>query len=113
MSILDLVVQETFFVQASDHRRRMRRVIAAFAIAVYAFFTMIASPAETSLSCSIACDPMVQRGGLNLDIAFGWIRSRMVMTLIITGVGGLIHIYQTGTCTNMSPYSTGGVFGLP
>ena len=35
-------------------------------------------------------------GGLNLDIAFWLDPLSMIMTLIITGVGGLIHIYSTG-----------------
>ena len=35
-------------------------------------------------------------GGLKLDIAFWLDPLSMVMVLIITGVGGLIHIYSTG-----------------
>jgi NADH-quinone oxidoreductase subunit L len=35
-------------------------------------------------------------GGLNLDIAFWLDPLAIVMVLIITGVGGLIHIYSTG-----------------
>ncbi len=35
-------------------------------------------------------------GGLNLDIAFWLDPLSMIMVLIITGVGGLIHIYSTG-----------------
>src|SRR5208282_5306540 len=35
-------------------------------------------------------------GGLNLDIAFWLDPLSMVMTLIVTGVGGLIHIYSIG-----------------
>jgi NADH-quinone oxidoreductase subunit L len=35
-------------------------------------------------------------GGLNLDVAFWLDPLSMVMVLIVTGVGGLIHIYSTG-----------------
>ena len=35
-------------------------------------------------------------GGLNLDIAFWLDPLSMVMVLIVTGIGGLIHIYSTG-----------------
>jgi NADH-quinone oxidoreductase subunit L len=35
-------------------------------------------------------------GGLNLNIAFWLDPLSMVMTLVVTGVGGLIHIYSTG-----------------
>ena len=35
-------------------------------------------------------------GGVNLDIAFWLDPLSMLMALIVTGVGGLIHIYSTG-----------------
>ncbi len=35
-------------------------------------------------------------GGLKLDIAFWLDPLSMLMTLVVTGVGGLIHIYSTG-----------------
>ncbi|MGH7841310.1 MAG: NADH-quinone oxidoreductase subunit L, partial [Candidatus Binataceae bacterium] len=35
-------------------------------------------------------------GGLNLDLAFWLDPLSMIMVLIVTGVGGLIHIYSTG-----------------
>ena len=40
--------------------------------------------------------PWINIGGINLDIAFWLDPLSMIMTLIITGVGGLIHIYSTG-----------------
>ncbi len=70
-------------------------VLIPFAIAVYAFFTMLAIAPEHRF--------MLDRmwtwfdvGGLNLDVAFWLDPLSMVMTLIVTGVGGLIHIYSTG-----------------
>ena len=40
--------------------------------------------------------PWFNVGGINIDIAFWLDPLSMIMTLIITGVGGLIHIYSTG-----------------
>ena len=43
---------------------------------------------------------------MNLDIAFWLDPLSMMMALIITGVGGLIHIYSTGYMHEDAP--TGG-----
>ena len=70
-------------------------VIAAFILAVRAFFAMIALPPENRFMLDDLWK-WFDVGGLNLDIAFWLDPLSMVMTLIITGVGGLIHIYSTG-----------------
>src|ERR1700757_1240625 len=88
-------------------------VAAAFAIAVYAWATMLTrGPAASALAG--ACGARVRRGPpadrfmldhlwrwihvgpLRLDIAFWLDPLSMLMVLIITGVGGLIHIYSIG-----------------
>src|SRR5216683_3898099 len=70
-------------------------VVLAFALAVRIFFLMLTlAPYSRFL-----LDDMwrwFDIGGLKLDIAFWLDPLSMVMTLIITGVGGLIHIYSTG-----------------
>ncbi len=70
-------------------------VILAFILGVRGFFAMLSLAPENRF--------MLDRlwtwfnvGGLNLDIAFWLDPLSMVMTLIVTGVGGLIHIYSIG-----------------
>jgi NADH-quinone oxidoreductase subunit L len=70
-------------------------VIAAFAVAVRGFVAMLAmAPAERFMLDRLW--PWIYVGGLHLDIAFWLDPLSMVMVLIVTGVGGLIHIYSTG-----------------
>src|SRR6266436_1459280 len=70
-------------------------VVLAFALAARVFFLMLTlAPYNRFL-----LDDMwrwFDIGGLKLDIAFWLDPLSIVMTLIITGVGGLIHIYSTG-----------------
>jgi NADH-quinone oxidoreductase subunit L len=70
-------------------------VIAAFIIAVRAFIVMIGLSPENRFMLDDLWK-WFDVGGLNLDIAFWLDPLSMIMTLIITGVGGLIHIYSTG-----------------
>ena len=70
-------------------------VILAFILAVRAFFGMIGLPPENRFMLDDLWK-WFDVGGLNLDIAFWLDPLSMIMTLIITGVGGLIHIYSTG-----------------
>src|ERR1017187_4193766 len=70
-------------------------VIAAFLLAVRAFIAMIAIAPENRFMLDDLWR-WFDVGGLNLDIAFWLDPLSMVMTLIVTGVGGLIHIYSIG-----------------
>src|ERR1017187_5138080 len=70
-------------------------VIAAFLLAVRAFIAMIAIAPENRFMLDDLWR-WFDVGGLNLDIAFWLDPLSMVMTLIVTGVGGLIHIYSMG-----------------
>jgi NADH-quinone oxidoreductase subunit L len=70
-------------------------VLGAFAIAVSGFIRMLGLEPEHRFML----DDLwlwLNIGGLKLDIAFWLDPLSMVMTLIITGVGGVIHIYSTG-----------------
>src|SRR6202045_3657054 len=70
-------------------------VAAAFALAFYAWAAMLAvAPAHRFMLDHLW--RWIYVGGLNLDIAFWLDPLSMLMVLIITGVGGLIHIYSTG-----------------
>src|SRR3984893_406593 len=70
-------------------------VVIAFAIALWAFNQMLALQPEHRFMLDDLWR-WFDIGGLNLDIAFWLDPLSMVMTLIITGIGGLIHIYSTG-----------------
>src|SRR5579862_4548863 len=70
-------------------------VLAAFLLAARAFHYMLSLPPESRFMLDDLWK-WFDVGGLNLDIAFWLDPLSMLMTLIITGVGGLIHIYSTG-----------------
>ena len=70
-------------------------VIAAFILAVRAFLGMLTLPPGSRFMLDDLWK-WFDVGGLNLDIAFWLDPLSMVMTLIVTGVGGLIHIYSIG-----------------
>jgi NADH-quinone oxidoreductase subunit L len=70
-------------------------VIAAFVIAIVAFARMLHLVPDDRFMLDYLW-PWMHIGGLDLDIAFWLDPLSMIMTLIITGVGGLIHIYSTG-----------------
>src|SRR5229473_3248941 len=70
-------------------------VVASFGLALSAFVRMLQLAPEHRF----LLDDLwrwFDVGGLNLDIAFWLDPLAIVMVLIITGVGGLIHIYSTG-----------------
>ncbi|HUY37558.1 MAG TPA: NADH-quinone oxidoreductase subunit L [Candidatus Binataceae bacterium] len=70
-------------------------IILAFILAVRTFFAMLSLAPESRFMLD-SLWPWIHYGGLDLDIAFWLDPLSMIMTLIITGVGGLIHIYSTG-----------------
>jgi NADH-quinone oxidoreductase subunit L len=70
-------------------------VVIAFALAVRALTAMLAVAPENRFMLDELWK-WIDIGGLNLDIAFWLDPLSMIMTLIVTGVGGLIHIYSTG-----------------
>src|SRR5229473_3080734 len=70
-------------------------VVIAFGIALGAFFQMLAMPP----SHRFMLDDLwrwFDIGGLKLDVALWLDPLSIVMVLIVTGVGGLIHIYSIG-----------------
>jgi len=70
-------------------------VIAAFILAARTFFVMLSLAPDARFMLDDLW-PWIHYGGLKIDIAFWLDPLSMIMTLIITGVGGLIHIYSTG-----------------
>ena len=70
-------------------------VAAAFALAVYGWATMLAIASADRFMLDHLWR-WIDVGPLRLDIALWLDPLSMLMVLIITGVGGLIHIYSTG-----------------
>jgi NADH-quinone oxidoreductase subunit L len=67
--------------------------LAAFALTIWAFFTLKAG------GYAPLVEPLYRWatvGGSTFDITFYFDRLSAVMTLIVTGVGSVIHIYSTG-----------------
>src|SRR5271163_2707812 len=70
-------------------------VIGAFLLAIWGFARILALPHESRFMLDRMW-PWLNVGGINIDIAWWLDPLSMIMVLIITGVGGLIHIYSTG-----------------
>src|SRR5216683_2515244 len=70
-------------------------VLVAFGIALSAFMSMLRLEPEHRFMLDDLWRWM-DVGGMRLDIAFWLDPLAIVMTLIVTGVGGLIHIYSIG-----------------
>jgi NADH-quinone oxidoreductase subunit L len=70
-------------------------VVLAFGLALQAFFTLKGlDPAQRFLIDNLF--PWIYLGSLKVDMAFLVDPLSAVMILIVTGIGGLIHIYATG-----------------
>jgi len=78
-------------------------VLAAFAIALYGLFAMLALAPDRRFMLDDLWR-WLDVGGLRLDIAFWLDPLSIVMVLIITGVGGLIHIYSTDYMSDEASY---------
>src|SRR5918992_1512288 len=70
-------------------------VIIAFALSVVAFFQLKALPPEQRFLIDNLYR-WIELGSLKVDMAFMVDPLSAVMILIVTGIGGLIHIYSTG-----------------
>ncbi len=70
-------------------------VLLAFALSVVAFVDLLGrAPEERFLLDRLA--PWLHVGSLGADIAFWVDPLSCVMILVVTGIGGLIHVYSTG-----------------
>lgn len=70
-------------------------VILAFLFAVRAFFDLVGRDPEHRMLLDY-CWTWIDSGSLKADVAFVVDPLSSVMILVITGVGGLIHLYSTG-----------------
>ncbi len=78
-------------------------IVLAFAVAVSAFIALLGMPAGAALTCPlwswIAAGPFHVELGLRFDALSA------VMTLVVTGVGALIHIYSAGYMAEDADYA--------
>jgi len=70
-------------------------VAASFVLSVVAFLQLAGLAPEHRLLLADLF-PWVRVGTLNVDVAFGVDPLSAVMILVVTGIGGLIHLYATG-----------------
>ena len=69
-------------------------VLAAFAVAVAGFLQLQAPGAPEELTIHLW--KWIEAGDLKIDIAFRLDHLSSLMTLVVTGVGGLIHLFSIG-----------------
>ena len=69
-------------------------VLGAFAVAVAAFLQLQAPGAPEELTLGLW--RWIEAGDLKIDIAFRLDHLSALMTLVVTGVGGLIHLFSIG-----------------
>jgi NADH-quinone oxidoreductase subunit L len=68
---------------------------AGFVVACLAFIRMLGLPPE-SRTLTLEVFPWIAAGGFRADVAFQVDQLSVVMMLIVTGVGFLIHVYSAG-----------------
>jgi len=70
-------------------------VAAGFVVAVAALFDLLSLPADQRVHVANAFD-WISVGSFSVDVAFRADPLSMTMTLVVTGVGALIHMYAIG-----------------
>ena len=75
----------------------------SFLVSTFIFFEMINLPTEERLKI-VTLFSWINVGSINVDISYQIDQLSILMTLIITGVGSLIHIYATGYMHGDSGY---------
>jgi NADH:ubiquinone oxidoreductase subunit 5 (subunit L)/multisubunit Na+/H+ antiporter MnhA subunit len=92
--ILGVKLQDSFGKQ-TNHSIAIGAMLLSFAVAVMAFVKLIGLPAgERTLRTDLF--PMFEVGDFRVHFSFAMDQLSATMTLIITGIGSLIHIYSTG-----------------
>ena len=77
------------------HSIAVTAMAAAFAVALYAFFQLKALPAEDRFIQQTLWN-MFTAGRLSVDLAFALDQLSIMMVLVITGIGTLIHVFSIG-----------------
>ncbi len=85
------------------HSIAVTAMAAAFAVAVYAFTQLKALPADGRFIQQTLWN-MFTAGRLTVDFAFALDQLSMMMVLIITGIGTLIHVFSIGYMADEPAY---------
>jgi NADH-quinone oxidoreductase subunit L len=85
------------------HRLAVTMMLCAFGTAVYAFSRMLALPAEDRFLQDTLWN-LLTAGRLTVDLGFSLDQLSMMMVLIITGIGSLIHVFSIGYMADEPSY---------
>jgi NADH-quinone oxidoreductase subunit L len=69
-------------------------IFLAFLVTLWGFITLLGLPPGASLQCSLW--PWIQAGSFHIELGLRLDALSAVMTLVVTGVGALIHLYSVG-----------------
>jgi NADH-quinone oxidoreductase subunit L len=78
-------------------------IFGAFAIACWAFATLLKMPPGSALVVTVW--PWIDSGSFHVDIALRMDALSAMMTLIVSGVGALIHLYSVGYMAHDEDYA--------
>ncbi|HEX9401278.1 MAG TPA: proton-conducting transporter membrane subunit, partial [Anaeromyxobacter sp.] len=85
------------------HRIAVTAMLLAFGTALYAFAQMLALPAEERFLQNTLWN-MLTAGRLTVDLGFALDQLSMMMVLVITGIGSLIHVFSIGYMADEPAY---------
>src|SRR5579875_221562 len=78
-------------------------IVLAFAVAVSAFVALLRMPSGAALTCPLW--PWIAAGPFHVDLGLRFDALSAVMTLVVSGVGALIHIYSAGYMAEDDDYA--------
>ncbi len=85
------------------HRIAVTAMWASFGVAVYALKQMLALPVEERFLQNTLWN-LLTAGRLTVDLGFSLDQLSMTMTLIVTGIGALIHVFSIGYMADEPSY---------
>jgi NADH-quinone oxidoreductase subunit L len=78
-------------------------IFLAFAVTLWGFVTLLTLPPGASLQCSLW--PWIAAGSFHIEFGLRLDALSAVMTLVVTGVGALIHLYSVGYMADDQDYA--------
>src|SRR5579875_742294 len=78
-------------------------IFIAFGVGCWAFATLLAMPPGSALTVTLW--PWIEAGSFHVDFALRMDALSAVMTLVVSGVGALIHVYSAGYMAHDEDYA--------
>ena len=78
-------------------------IFAAFVVALWGFIKLLAMPPGAALVCGLW--PWIAAGPFHVELGLRLDALSAVMTLVVTGVGALIHLYSAGYMADDADYA--------